>query len=86
MDFDYARRRQFEPLEKIYERLKDTGVNFKELETHLDNMAKKGLIHFKKEDGKKYFFSYEKKDNGWNIREAFEYGPNYLPGLGRLIR
>ncbi|MFW9937075.1 MAG: DUF362 domain-containing protein [Candidatus Thorarchaeota archaeon] len=47
--------KQLEPLEVIYERLKDTGVDFKELETHLDNMAKKGLIHHKIEGEKKYF-------------------------------
>ena len=47
--------KQLEPLEEIYERLKDTNIDIKELEMHLDNMAKKGLIHFKKEGGKKYF-------------------------------
>jgi ferredoxin len=47
--------KEFESLEEIYERFKDTEVSFKELETHLDNMTKKGLIHFKMEGGKKCF-------------------------------
>ncbi|MFX0019744.1 MAG: 4Fe-4S binding protein [Promethearchaeota archaeon] len=47
--------RGLEPIEVIYERLKDTRVSYNELEAHLDNMVTKGLIHFKKEGGKKYF-------------------------------
>ena len=47
--------RDLEPLETIYEHTKDLGLSIEELESHLDTMAKKGSIHFKKEKGKKYY-------------------------------
>lgn len=47
--------RDLEPLETIYERIKDFGLSIEELESHLDAMAEKGTIHFKKEEGKKYY-------------------------------
>ncbi len=43
------------PLEKIYERMKETEMSIEELERILDNMYKKGLIMYKKEEGKKYY-------------------------------
>ena len=46
---------QLETVKDIYERLKDTNINIKELEMHLNNMAKKGLVHFKEEAAKKYY-------------------------------
>ncbi|MFX1234454.1 MAG: 4Fe-4S binding protein, partial [Promethearchaeota archaeon] len=47
--------RQFEPLEEIFERLKDIGLTLKQLEMHLITMAKKGLVHYKEEGGKMYY-------------------------------
>ncbi|MFX1450434.1 MAG: ATP-binding protein [Promethearchaeota archaeon] len=44
-----------EPLESIYERVKDLGYSIEELEKKLDNMVKKGLIHFKKVGDKKLY-------------------------------
>ena len=50
--------KNLEPIAVIHERLKDTelSLSLEELETHLDNMAKKGLIHFRNDDekGKSY--------------------------------
>jgi ferredoxin len=47
--------RDLEPIETIYARAKDLGLTIAELESHLDNMAKKGVIHFKKDKGKYYY-------------------------------
>ena len=47
--------RDLEPLEMIYEHAKDLGLSIEELESHLYTMSKKGTIHFKKENGKKYY-------------------------------
>ncbi len=44
-----------EPLENIYERMKNLGYSIEELEKKLDNMVKKGLIHSKKEGDKKLY-------------------------------
>ncbi|MFX1593957.1 MAG: 4Fe-4S binding protein [Promethearchaeota archaeon] len=47
--------RDLEPLEQIYERIKDTGVSIEELKTKLDNMVKKGSILSKRKRDKKYY-------------------------------
>ncbi len=47
--------RDLEPLEDIFERIKNTGISLEELETNLDNLAKKGSISLKKEGDKKYY-------------------------------
>ena len=40
--------KDIEPLDQIYNRVKNTGMTLKELEEILDNMAKKGSIMSKK--------------------------------------
>ena len=47
--------RDLESLDTIYERIKNTGISREELEKNLDNMIKKGTIHFKKEGADKYY-------------------------------
>ncbi|NVM55967.1 MAG: 4Fe-4S ferredoxin, partial [Candidatus Helarchaeota archaeon] len=44
-----------EPLESIYERVKEIGISIGELEKILDNMVKKGTLLYKKEGDKKYY-------------------------------
>ncbi|NVM03822.1 MAG: 4Fe-4S binding protein [Candidatus Helarchaeota archaeon] len=44
-----------EPLESIYERVKDLGISIEELEKILDGMVEKGTIHYKKEGDKKLY-------------------------------
>jgi electron transport complex protein RnfB len=46
---------KMESLEVIYERIKDTGISIVDLEHILDNMAKKGAIISKKENGEKKY-------------------------------
>ncbi|MFX0038341.1 MAG: 4Fe-4S binding protein [Promethearchaeota archaeon] len=62
----------FEPLEVIYKRLKDTGLSYEELETHLNTMAGKGLIHYRKEGDNKYV------SNAQFIIGIYEYQVNRL--------
>jgi len=52
---NFSWSKNLEPLNTIYERTKDFGLSIEELEFHLDNMIKKGVIHFRKEKGKKYY-------------------------------
>ncbi|MFX0004021.1 MAG: DUF362 domain-containing protein [Candidatus Hodarchaeota archaeon] len=47
--------RDLEPLDQINQRIKHTGITLNELEKTLDNMAKKGLIMYKKEGNKKFY-------------------------------
>jgi len=47
--------RDIEPLDQIYERIKNTGMALKELEDILDNMAKKGAIMSKREGKRKFY-------------------------------
>jgi electron transport complex protein RnfB len=47
--------RDLEPLEHIYERVKDLGISLKDLEQKLDHMAKKGSINRKREGDKKFY-------------------------------
>ncbi len=47
--------RDLEPLDTVYERVKDTGMSLKDLEDTLDKMVSKGSTMFKKEGGKKYY-------------------------------
>ncbi|MFX1369574.1 MAG: 4Fe-4S dicluster domain-containing protein, partial [Promethearchaeota archaeon] len=44
-----------EDLETIFNRAKDIGVTIEALEEVLDRMASKGLVHFKVEDGTKFY-------------------------------
>jgi len=44
-----------ESLESIFDRLERTGMSKEELESTLDRMVGKGLLHFKLEDGVKYY-------------------------------
>jgi len=44
-----------ESLEKIYDRVKDTGISKENLEKILNQMVKKGHLYFKEENGKKYY-------------------------------
>lgn len=44
-----------EPLESIYERVKDLGYSIEELEKRLDTMVMKGLIHSKRVEDKKLY-------------------------------
>jgi len=53
LNFGWKRSR--EPLEDIYERIKNTGISLQELERNLNNMAKKGAISSKIEGSKKYY-------------------------------
>ncbi|MFB0561331.1 MAG: DUF362 domain-containing protein [Candidatus Lokiarchaeia archaeon] len=46
---------EYEPIEKIYDRMDKTKITIDELKGKLDDMAKKGGIHYKKEDDKKYY-------------------------------
>ncbi len=64
--------RDLEPLETIYERTKDLGLSIEELESHLDTMAKKGTVHFKVEEGKKYY------SNAQFVIGMYEYQVNRL--------
>jgi len=64
--------KDLESLETIYERTKDLGLSIRELESHLDTMAKKGTIHFKEKDGKKYY------SNAQFVIGMFEYQVNRL--------
>lgn len=47
--------KDLEPIEKIYERAKESGVSLKQLEEKLDIMAKKGSITSKREGEKKFY-------------------------------
>ena len=47
--------RDIEPLDQIYERIKNTGRTLKELEDILDTMAKKGSIMSKREGKRKFY-------------------------------
>ena len=47
--------RDLEPLETIYERVRDIEISLKELEEILDKMVAKGSIMSKKDGGKKYY-------------------------------
>ncbi|MFX0039533.1 MAG: 4Fe-4S binding protein [Promethearchaeota archaeon] len=47
--------RDLEPLEQIYERIKDTGISLEELEAKLDDLTKKGSILSNKKGAKKYY-------------------------------
>jgi len=47
--------RDLESLEEIYERIKYTGISLEELETNLDNLAKKGSISSRRKGDKKYY-------------------------------
>jgi ferredoxin len=47
--------RDLESLDKIYDRIKNTGISLEELETKLDNMVKKGAILTRKDDNQKYY-------------------------------
>lgn len=44
-----------ETVDDIYPRLKDTGISEAELEATLDEMAKKGLIHYQRDEETKYY-------------------------------
>ena len=44
-----------EPLNQIYERIKNTGMTLQEVEEILDTMAKKGSVMFRKEGERKYY-------------------------------
>ena len=48
-----------EPIETIYNRAKHLGISIKELETELDNMAKKGAITCNEVNGKKLYANAE---------------------------
>jgi electron transport complex protein RnfB len=52
---NFSWSQNLEPLEIIYERVKDTGMLIEELEKVLDTMAHKGTIHSKIEGSKKYY-------------------------------
>ena len=47
--------KNWEPLDKIYKRLKQFGYSKEELETHLDNMISKGAIMGRKEGDRKLY-------------------------------
>ena len=47
--------RDIEPLDQIYDRIKNTGMTLKELEDILENMTKKGAIMSKRKGKKKYY-------------------------------
>jgi len=47
--------RDLEPLEVIYERIKNTGITLEELETKLDNMVRKGSILSRIKGEKKHY-------------------------------
>ncbi len=47
--------RDLEPLEQIYNRIKETGISLEELETKLDNLVKKGSILSRRKGEKKYY-------------------------------
>ena len=47
--------KDLEPLDKIYERAKKSGISLKKLEEKLDLMAKKGSITSKREGDKKFY-------------------------------
>jgi electron transport complex protein RnfB len=61
-----------ESIDVIYDRLKDTGITYQELETQLSTMARKGLIHLKKEEGKTYV------SNAQFVIGIYEYQVNRL--------
>jgi len=63
---------KMEPLEIIYERIKNTGISVVDLEQILDSMAKKGAIMSKKENGKK------KYSNALYMVGMFEFQVNKL--------
>ncbi|MFX0071055.1 MAG: 4Fe-4S binding protein, partial [Candidatus Hermodarchaeota archaeon] len=46
---------KWEPLDRIYERLKNETNSLDDLETFLDNMVKAGTLNYKKKDGIKYY-------------------------------
>ena len=64
--------RDLEPLDTIYERVKDIGISFKELEEILDKMVAKGSTMFKREGGKKHY------GNALLIIGMFEFQVNKL--------
>jgi NAD-dependent dihydropyrimidine dehydrogenase PreA subunit len=47
--------KDIESLDQIYQRIKHTGISLKELENHLNNMAKKGSIMYKRDEDKKFY-------------------------------
>ena len=47
--------KNLEPLDTIYERVRNTGISLNELEDILDRMVSKGSTMFKREAGKKYY-------------------------------
>jgi electron transport complex protein RnfB len=51
----FSWKRDLEPIDTIYERIKDKEITKKQLEEQLDTMVKKGLLMFKQEDGVKYY-------------------------------
>lgn len=51
----FSWERDLEPIDVIYERVKDKEITKEELEEKLDFMVKKGLLMFKKENGLKYY-------------------------------
>jgi len=51
----FSWNRDLEPIDTIYERIKEKKLTKKQLEQKLDTMVKKGLLMFKKEDGLKYY-------------------------------
>lgn len=62
----------FEPLEVIYERMKETGISIHELKMMLDNMVKKGAIHYKIINGQKNYA------NAYLLIGMYEYQINKL--------
>lgn len=52
---NFSWSQNLEPLETIYERVKDIGISMEELEKLLDTMAHKGIIHSKREGDKKFY-------------------------------
>lgn len=51
----FSWKRDLEPINTIFERIKEKKLTKKQLEEKLDTMVKKGLLMFKKEDGLKYY-------------------------------
>ncbi len=51
----FSWERDLEPIDVIYERVKDKNITKEELEEKLDSMVKKGLLMFKKENSLKYY-------------------------------
>jgi electron transport complex protein RnfB len=51
----FSWKRDLEPIDTIYERMKEKKITKRQLEEKLDTMVKKGLLMFKQEDGIKYY-------------------------------